>query len=84
MGAEGLEKRSRFAGAYTGAQYRHFFGNLVELTDAAVFDHFGVMLQGFLLGRNDLTDWQAGDLIEDGEIDVFDMVSMRKLIISGK
>lgn len=43
-----------------------------------------VMLQGFLLGRNGLTDWQAGDLIEDGEIDVFDMVSMRKLIISGK
>jgi hypothetical protein len=43
-----------------------------------------VMLQGFLLGKNDLIDWQAGDLCEDGAVDVFDMTAMRKLIISGR
>ena len=41
-----------------------------------------VMLQGFLLGKSDLTDWQAGDLCQDGVIDSFDLVAMRKLILS--
>ena len=40
-----------------------------------------VMLQGYILGKNGLTDSRAGDLAEDGEIDVFDMVEMRRLIL---
>lgn len=40
-----------------------------------------VMLQKWLLGSGDLTNWQNVDLCEDGVIDVFDMVFMRKIII---
>lgn len=40
-----------------------------------------VMMQKFLVGAGELTDWQAGDLCEDEKIDVFDLVMMRKLII---
>lgn len=40
-----------------------------------------VMTEQFLLGNSELTDWTAGDLCEDGAIDVFDLVMMRKLII---
>lgn len=46
----------------------------VNITDA-------VILQNWLLGSGDLTNWQNVDLCEDGVIDVFDMVLMRKLII---
>lgn len=45
----------------------------VNITDA-------VILQNWLLGSGDLTNWQNVDLCEDGVIDVFDMVLMRKLI----
>ena len=41
-----------------------------------------VMLEKFLLGAGTLTDWQAGDLYNDGKIDVFDMIKMREKIIS--
>ncbi len=40
-----------------------------------------VMLQKWLLGSGELTDWTAGDLCEDGVINAFDMVLMRKLLI---
>ena len=40
-----------------------------------------VMLEKFLLGAGTLTDWQAGDLCNDGKIDVFDMIKMRKMIV---
>lgn len=40
-----------------------------------------LMMQKFLLGSGNLTDWKAGDLCEDERIDVFDMVMMRNLII---
>lgn len=39
-----------------------------------------VMLQKWLLAAGDLTKWQNADLCEDGKIDVFDMIEMRKLI----
>ena len=42
-----------------------------------------VMLEKFLLGAGTLTDWQAGDLYNDGKLDVFDMIEMRKEIIKG-
>ena len=43
-----------------------------------------VMLERFLLGADKtLTDWKAGDLCEDGKIDTFDLVEMRKLVING-
>lgn len=40
-----------------------------------------VMLEKFLLGAGTLTDRQAGDLCNDGKIDVFDMIKMRKMIV---
>lgn len=39
-----------------------------------------VMLQKWLLGSGTLTNWKNVDLCEDGKIDVFDMIEMRKLI----
>ena len=41
-----------------------------------------VMMQKFLLGAGTLTDWKAGDLCPDERIDAYDMVMMRKLIVS--
>lgn len=40
-----------------------------------------VMIEKCLLGTGTLTDWKAGDLYNDGNIDVFDMIEMRKEII---
>ena len=40
-----------------------------------------VMLEKYLLGTGTLTDWQAGDLYNNGIIDVYDMIEMRKEII---
>lgn len=37
-----------------------------------------VMMQNFILGNGDLTDWKSGDLCEDGRIDIFDMILMRQ------
>ncbi|MDE6671427.1 MAG: lysophospholipase [Ruminococcus sp.] len=41
-----------------------------------------VMLQKWLLGSGNLTDWHAGDLDKNNIIDVFDLCMMRKLIIN--
>ncbi|MBR1384015.1 MAG: carbohydrate-binding domain-containing protein, partial [Ruminococcus sp.] len=41
-----------------------------------------VSMQDFLLGRGTLNDWKAGDLCEDDRIDVFDLVLMRRKLIS--
>jgi len=38
------------------------------------------MMQKFLLNADVLTDWKAGDLSENGRIDAFDLIMMRKLI----
>jgi len=46
----------------------------VDISDA-------VMLQKWLLGSGSLTNWKNVDLCEDGRIDVFDMIEMRKLIV---
>lgn len=42
-----------------------------------------VLLQKWLFAvpSTELANWEAGDLCEDGRLDVFDMVQMRKLII---
>ena len=40
-----------------------------------------VILEKYLLGTGTLTDWQAGDLYNNGIIDVYDMIEMRKEII---
>lgn len=37
-----------------------------------------VMLQKYLLSTSDITNWQAGDLYEDGILDVFDLCEMKK------
>lgn len=40
-----------------------------------------VMLQKWLLGTGDLTDWKAGDLYEDDVINVFDLCLMKRELI---
>ncbi|MCM1507503.1 MAG: RICIN domain-containing protein [Ruminococcus flavefaciens] len=40
-----------------------------------------VMMQKFLLGAENLTDWKAGDLHEDSRIDVFDLCLMKKMLV---
>jgi len=42
-----------------------------------------VTMARFLLGRDKLSDWQSGDLIEDCIIDTYDLVRLRA-ILSGK
>ncbi|MCM1133417.1 MAG: DUF6055 domain-containing protein [Ruminococcus flavefaciens] len=39
-----------------------------------------VMLQNWLMKSGEITDWQNGDLVSDGRLDVLDMIEMRKLI----
>ena len=41
-----------------------------------------VMMQRYLLGDGQLTDSSAGDLLNDGVLDPFDLTLMRKLLIS--
>lgn len=45
-----------------------------------------VLLNKWLLAAPDavLSDWKAGDLCEDGRLDVFDLVSMRQLLIQSE
>lgn len=43
-----------------------------------------VMMQKYILGSGELTDWTAGDLSEDNCINSFDMAMMRKLITAKK
>lgn len=38
-------------------------------------------MEQFLLGAGTLTNWKNGDLCNDGRIDVFDMVELRKILI---
>lgn len=41
-----------------------------------------VMMQKFLLKVGSLIDWKAGDLYEDARIDVFDLVMMKRLLLT--
>ncbi|MBR2284841.1 MAG: family 43 glycosylhydrolase [Ruminococcus sp.] len=41
-----------------------------------------VAMQRFLLGNGGLKNWKAGDICEDGRIDTFDLVQMRKLFMA--
>jgi hypothetical protein len=41
-----------------------------------------VMMQKWLLGAGNLTDWTAGDLYQDNTIDIFDMIMMRKMLMN--
>ena len=40
-----------------------------------------VMLEKWLLGSGEITDWQAGDLYKDNVLDVYDLCLMREEII---
>ena len=40
-----------------------------------------VMMQRWLLGNGDLTNWKSGDLYEDDVINVFDLCLMKRLLI---
>lgn len=39
-----------------------------------------VMMQKWILGSGELTDWKAGDLIADKRIDVFDFIIMKQML----
>lgn len=41
-----------------------------------------VMLQKWLLGSGDLTNWKNADLCEDGVIDAFDVAALRRLLLN--
>lgn len=41
-----------------------------------------VMLQSWLLGIGELTNWQSGDICTDGKIDAFDFCLMREKLVS--
>ncbi len=41
-----------------------------------------VMLQNYLVRNGELTDWQAGDLCDDRRLDVFDLLAMKRKLIS--
>ena len=40
-----------------------------------------VMFQKWLLNAGDITDWKAGDLCEDGKLNVFDLCVMKSEIL---
>ena len=42
-----------------------------------------VMMQRFILGKSCLNDYAAGDLCRNGEIDVFDIIEMRRKLLKG-
>ncbi len=60
------------------AQWKAVKGDLNNDSTINIAD--AVMLQKWLLGSGSLTNWKNADLCEDGRIDVFDMVEMRKLL----
>ena len=39
-------------------------------------------MQKFILGKGELTDWEKGDLCKDDRIDLFDLILMRRELIS--
>ena len=41
-----------------------------------------VTVQQFLLGNGDLADWEAADLCQDTEINIYDIILLRKLLIT--
>lgn len=41
-----------------------------------------VMMQNWILRAGDITDRSAGDVCEDGEVDIFDLCLMKKVLIS--
>ena len=43
-----------------------------------------VAMQQFLLGSGQLKDWQAGDLCENGRIEVYDLILMREMYVPSK
>lgn len=61
------------------AEYRNVKGDVNSDGRFSIADV--VMMQGFLLGRSELSDWKAGDLCEDDVIDSFDLAAMKQLIL---
>lgn len=60
------------------AEYRNVKGDVNSDGRFSIADI--VMMQGFLLGRSELSDWKAGDLCQDNVIDSFDLIAMKQLI----
>lgn len=63
--------------------YSHIKGDTDNDGKVTISD--AVMLQKWLLGLSDeMACWQNADLCEDGIIDVFDMIEMRKILTQNK
>lgn len=41
-----------------------------------------VMMQNYLLNNGTMNNWNAGDLVKDGRINIYDFLLLRKLVIS--
>ncbi|MDE6774770.1 MAG: right-handed parallel beta-helix repeat-containing protein [Ruminococcus sp.] len=66
--AAGICSDSETAGDIDGNGY-------INISDA-------VILQKYLLGSDNLTVWENADLCRDGVIDTFDMIMLRKMLVS--
>ena len=42
------------------------------------------MLQNYLINNGAIINWKAGDLLEDDNLDSFDLVCMRRLILKNR
>ncbi|MDE5768681.1 MAG: CotH kinase family protein [Oscillospiraceae bacterium] len=65
--------------------YMYAYLGLTEPGDVNADGEFSVadavMLQKWLLGSGELTNWRAGDLCEDGKITIYDFLRMKQLLI---
>lgn len=71
------------------AEPEYYYTESEEITDRLMGDvnldgtvniADAVMLTKWLQGTGEIIDWKNGDLISDGELDVFDMIEMRDLV----
>ena len=56
-----------------------FKGNNIHFSVADL-----VAVQKYVLGKDELDNWQRGDLCKDNRVDTFDLCLMRKLVSNSK
>ncbi|MDE6519886.1 MAG: dockerin type I repeat-containing protein [Ruminococcus sp.] len=80
-GLGGLDSKSVYFKVYNKSEIQGDINNDNKLNVADA-----VLLQKWLLDEPDieLVNWKAADICEDGRLNVFDMIEMRKLIINSQ
>ena len=66
------------------AEHKLTNGEKIVISGFGVFSVADVvLLQKYLLGESDtvLSDWKAADLYTDNQLDVFDFIAMRELLV---